>query len=634
MKNIKIRKLSFVLLFSTSLLSGCDSFLNQEPQDKVSETVFYKTPEHFEQAANYLYTRLGFDFRTVQEEDASSDLSNNISADYPYGRGLTQIPTTHDIWKKNYINLRAVNQLLEKAVEYTGNPSEIAASVSTAHFFRAWHHFLLLKRYGGVPIVTKSLDVNSGMLYAKRNSRYEVVYQILSDLDKAIVGLPTANDLGLADQGKLSLEAAKSFKARVLLYEATWEKYVGTTTDGDGESEGAGTAKPEGYPSVTDMFTEAKQKALEVMNCPAFELWDHRDKLGERNYFYLFVLEDAASNPAGLTKADNKEFIFQTVYDYTLRKINQNISHARPVCPSRKMMDMYLCTDGLPVQYSTVFKGYEKMTSEFENRDNRLLSFVQIPLEKYWGYGSAKDGGGARYNIGFEGAEAITNYDYRYIPILATTAGGRNAGYRGCKFVTEHIGRETKMESMNYPQIRLAEVMLIYAEAVCELGNGEISDDDLNISINKIRERANVAPLTNELIAPFSELNMLGEIRRERAIELEGEGFRFDDIKRWGIAEEELNHNICLNYITGTEYETAINPKDEKPIYVASAWATNGLTKMEESVSSYAGIAKTKAGALILDPVGLRQFTRKNYVDAIPSDEIKLNSNLLQNPEW
>ena len=225
MKNIKIRKLSFVLLFSTSLLSGCDSFLNQEPQDKVSETVFYKTPEHFEQAANYLYTRLGFDFRTVQEEDASSDLSNNISADYPYGRGLTQIPTTHDIWKKNYINLRAVNQLLEKAVEYTGNPSEIAASVSTAHFFRAWHHFLLLKRYGGVPIVTKSLDVNSGMLYAKRNSRYEVVYQILSDLDKAIVGLPTANDLGLADQGKLSLEAAKSFKALLGFYPRNIQLY-------------------------------------------------------------------------------------------------------------------------------------------------------------------------------------------------------------------------------------------------------------------------------------------------------------------------------------------------------------------------------------------------------------------------
>ena len=151
-------------------------------------------------------------------------------------------------------------------------------------------------------------------------------------------------------------------------------------------------------------------------------------------------------------------------------------------------------------------------------------------------------------------------------------------------------------------------------------------------------KKADVAPLTNELIAPYSDLTMLGEIRRERALELDGEGFRFDDLKRWGIAELELNHNVCINYIQykgiNTEYATALSPKDNKPIYVESAWTSTGLLSEQETVSTYSGIAKTQPGALILDLGGVRQFSLKNYIDPIPSDEIKLNPNLLQNPGW
>lgn len=65
-----------------------------------------------------------------------------------------------------------------------------------------------------------------------------------------------------ADKGKVSVEAAKAFLARVLLYEATWEKYVpniGYDLDGDGSGEGAGATKPTNYPDITAMLTEAKK---------------------------------------------------------------------------------------------------------------------------------------------------------------------------------------------------------------------------------------------------------------------------------------------------------------------------------------------------------------------------------------
>ncbi|MEO0330296.1 MAG: RagB/SusD family nutrient uptake outer membrane protein [Bacteroidota bacterium] len=609
------------------LLSSCEDYLDEQPQDVVSEPIYFQTPEQFATASNLFYTRLGF-----IDGDEQTDLSNNLGDNENYAWGNTIVPVIDAIWDDNYEDLRAVNQLIEKAAEYTGDPADIAASVATAHFFRAWHHYLLLQRFGGVPIVTSSLNVDSEELYASRNSRYEVVFQMIQDLDVAISGLPSQTSLGLGDQGKLTLEAAKSFKARILLYEATWEKYVGTATDGDGTSVGAGSAMPSGYPSVEEMLASAKKEALDVMNSGAFELWDHRADIGDDHLFYLFNLEDGGGNPAGLTKADNKEYIFQTVYDYTLKQIRQNITHAKPHTPSRKLMDMFLSADGLPIQFSPLFQGYSTMTSEFQNRDLRVNLNARVPLQQYWGWGAATNGGGAQYGVDFE--DSGIEFDYRYVPNLISPGSPRNNGYMGRKFTTEHKLRETQEESFNYPLIRLAEVMLIYAEATVELGNGIISDADLDMSVNKIRERSGVAPLTNALIAPYGDLAMLGEIRRERAIELFGENFRFDDLKRWNIAPEELNKNVCITYITGTEYETAENPLNlGNPIYVDGIWPY-GLTSTEQSVSSYAGIATTKPGALIIDAAGNRSFSIQNYVDPIPANQIELNNNLLQNPGW
>ena len=633
MKNIykQINKFSLALAATGLIFGGCDDYLDQEPKDQVTEAIYYETQEQFTNASNYFYTRFGW-----EEGDGATDLSGNIG-DTDYASGKTIIPVSDDIWKKNYVYLRVINQLIEKAAEYNGEQSEISASLGTAYFFRAWHHNKLLLRFGGVPIVTRSLDVSSEEVYAPRNSRYEVVNQMVSDLDMAISLLPTATSLADSEVGKITVEAAKSFKARILLHAATWEKYVSTTADGDGSSVGAGSAKPAGYPSVDEMFTEAKKMATEFMNSGAFELWDKRAEIeaaypgwGDHHLFYFFCLEDGTSNPAGLTKADNKEFIIQTVYDYILRQNRNNTTHAKPWGPSRKLMDMYLCSDGLPVQHSGVFNGYGMMTSEFQNRDLRLVGLVKEPLKEYWGYGSGTAGGGAQYDKDF----SDFSWDFRYVPNLDNESATRNMGYEGRKLTHENYYRETRTQSYNFPLLRYAEVLLIYAEAACELGDGVISDGDLDLSINKIRERSGVADLTNALISPFSDLTMLGEIRRERAIELFGENFRYDDLKRWGIAEEELNKNVCVTYVAGTEFETAIDPMDATlNIYNASAWSY-GLTTTEEATSSYAGIASTKAGALIIDASGNRRFQRMNYVDPIPSVQIELNENLLQNPGY
>ena len=158
-------------------------------------------------------------------------------------KGTLAASQTDTYWSLCYAKIRKCNVVIEKGAEYTGT-EDIKASIATAKFFRAYQYFWLLQRFGGVPLILNTLSSDSEELYAKRSSRYEVVAQILSDLQDAITDLPDESDYS----GKVTRQGAQAFKARVLLFEGTWEKYVQETTDGDGVSSGAGSAKPADYP--------------------------------------------------------------------------------------------------------------------------------------------------------------------------------------------------------------------------------------------------------------------------------------------------------------------------------------------------------------------------------------------------
>ncbi|RED95972.1 RagB/SusD family nutrient uptake outer membrane protein [Marinoscillum furvescens] len=575
---------------------GCeDKFLDLDPLDQVTETVYFTEVEHFEAAATDLHSGMVslrsnrgssiFDFF-----DLGSDLTGYDPGD-GIGNGSNTIPNDDKYWTNAYYYLRNANILLSKAEEFAGDQEAIEQYVATAHFFRAWQHFFLLQRFGGVPIVTTVLDLDSPELFASRNSRYEVVDQIIKDLDMAIASLPTEQSLGDENKGLIGQYSAKAFKAKVMLYEATWEKYVGTSTDGDGESSGAGSQKPEGYISVNEMLTEAIAQARDVMDNGGYELWNYNEELDSLSNWFLFNLEDAESNPAGLTKASNKEFIIQSIYDRNLRTGGTGTSHTvyDRLAPSRKLMDLALCADGLPVDKSPLFEGYNKTSDEFKNRDFRLIS--------YFGELVPEDG-----SVFLSGA-----------PGAASGAGVKARKFRSYNYGVYRLSGE---ESYNWPHLRLAEVYLIYAEALYERDGG-ISDADLDASLNQVRNRAGVAPLSNALAAA-NDLDILEEIRRERAIELYAENSRFNDLKRWGIAEQELNEDVLGPVIEGTEYES-------NGLYDPSAYAY-GVKAVETGV----GVRE----AVILNPSFNRNFSRKNYLFPIPLNQIKLNYNLTQNPEW
>src|SRR5690606_4354232 len=131
--------------------------------------------------------------------DNSSDLSaNNNSNGTDIGYGTIAVGSTN--W--NYGGIRSCNILLSKAGEYKGE-GDISQYTGEAHFFSAFAYFNLLKTFGGVPIVTSVLDVNSPELYEPRKSRYEVMALILSDLEQAIAKLPTEQTIPATDKGRI-----------------------------------------------------------------------------------------------------------------------------------------------------------------------------------------------------------------------------------------------------------------------------------------------------------------------------------------------------------------------------------------------------------------------------------------------
>jgi hypothetical protein len=592
----------FMIPVAISALLGTTAcqkqFLDLKPEDKLTEAQYYKTPDQFKAATNDLYKKMIswqkidgsdiFDFM-----DFGSDLSGYVASgkETDYGHGVVVVPSDDIYWNNAYAYIRGVNIILKKAEEYTGQKSEIAQYVAASKFFRAWHYFFLLKRFGGVPIITSVPDVNGPELQAPRNSRYEVIDQILKDLTEAITDLPVEQAITNEDKGHLSKWAAEAFKARVLLYEATWRKYTGTSTDFKGS---AGPAADQ----VADFLTEAASLAKDVIQRGGYKLWNYNSNIAFRNRsnYYLFCIDGSASNPLSLDKTTNNEFILKSMYDFNLRRGGSSVSHTvqTRLLPNRKMMDMFLCTDGLPVDKSTVFRGYHTVDQEYQNRDYRMLSYLlgtrDIP---------------SAGSITLDGKPGYTNYKF--------------SAYNYPTY------RADNQESQDYPQIRLAEVYLIYAEALVEK-NGSISDADLNISINLLRARAGVAPLTNAL-ATNNNLNMLEEIRRERTIELYGENFRFDDLKRWGIAEHELNQNVCGMVVGDATYTTEFKDASGNP---TSKYLATRYPFSETTVPTGDGDLKV----VLLEMAENRNFKRMHYLFPIPLKQIQLNPNLVQNRDY
>lgn len=577
MKKTTFRYISFLAGFLVLFQYSCNKVLDLKPINEISDDQYWKTADQFKLAANAFYVYLRT-FTDVMNDNPHSERR----ADFLYARegsnvfsnGTNTVPQTDGNWNTLFRRLREVNFLLNKAKDYPVQ-TEIAKYVAEAKFFRAYLYFDLLQQFGEVPILDKPLDLTSEELKAPRNKRDEVVDFIVKDLEEAIAVLPLENAIASADKGRISKGAAQAFLARVGLYEGTWQKFRNNAS------------------RANAMLDKAISNSDSVISSNQYQLFAPA-VLGDSAQKYLFILEDEKSNPAGIGKSTNKEYILANRYSFSARQIRVNVTHSslnNVFWITKKFADMYLCQDGLPINKSPLFQGYATTRSEFTDRDNRMRYTFMIDGNYYWD----NENPGARSTWLGDAADIASS--------RGRHNGASNSGYANQKWSTERRLNDNE-EGYDYPVIRYAEVLLIYAEAKFEK-DGSISDADLDKSLNLVRNRVNKAmPKLSNAFVSSNGLDIRTEIRRERNIELYFEGFRIDDLKRWKTAETELPMPIEGITWAGTEWQTRWAG--------ASSQVVNGVLRLE----------------------GNRAWADKNYLLPVPSQENTLNSNLGQNPGW
>ncbi len=567
-KVIKYMAFGLVALASTSCLD-----LN--PQDQLAESDLWGKPGDFESFANVFYNWIP-DFGTVYDNlhaDKRSDLVRDKNGVNVFANGTNTVPQGDGDYSGAYSNIRRCNLLIENAAGY-GNQAEIAQYLGEAYFFRAWNYFNIMQKFGDVIIVDHTIDVDDALMSAKRNDRSEVCDFIIEDLRKACELMKSTADL---PEGRVGVEGAYAFMARVALFEGTWQKFRSNEARGK------------------ELCGIAADAANEVIKSGKFELFAPAI-LGDSAQKYMFILENTQCNPAGLQKDANKEYIIKRCYDATLKVIGRNLNteiFANAQYVSSKFADMYLCQDGLPIEKSPLFQGYQTIKSEWQNRDNRMRYTLMRPGDSFWTItekGCRIDWSGSEEELKHA---AYNNFTPNW-----------GSGYFPQKWATERqLGKDTE-GSYDWPALRYAEVLLTYAEAVYERDD-KISDEDLNKSLNLVRQRVNkkMPALTNAFVNA-NGLDMRQEIRRERTIEFFQEGFRIDDLRRWKTAEVEMPMDF-----------TGIRHVGEWQV----RWPNPGATKSDD-------------GHLIIEDG--RVWAEKNYLHPLPVDQLQLNPNLGQNPGW
>ena len=558
------------------LFNSCDKeILDKTPQDEISEPDFWNTEGDLELYLNGLYDVLpGWN---GDGSAPSPDLGTDIVIESQewwggsYTRqfdGTLSVPTSGGGW--NWGNVRRVNYFLENA-DKAETGDLIEHYIGEGYFLRAWVYFDLLSKFGDLPIITKVLNVDDeDILYGSRSPRSEVVDFIIDDLDMAISKLEFAPAIG---PGRINKDAATLFKARVCLYEGTWEKYHEGTVF-------AGASNGAAY------IEEAAATAKILMDRGNYSLYTSGNT--DKDYYDMFVQLDLSNN---------SEVLLWRQYaaaSYTESSGNSMWNHPNTQGMTHGMTKNYLCTDGLPIAVSPLFEGDDSLRVVEINRDPRLKNSIMVPGE-------------------LDYVTLTGDSSFYTIPYMVRCP----TGYELQKWRTDWLEPERNGRTwfVPYIHIRYAEALLIYAEAKAELGT--LTQADVDMSINLLRDRVGMPHLDLGSITAdpnwpdygYALPDYLYEIRRERVVELFGEGFRFDDIMRWRA------HNLFIGTRPlGTTYTDEISTK-----------YPNLFTNDEGFLDPFKNYLATGAYGFHPD---------RDYLLPLPTNELTINPNLDQNPNW
>lgn len=512
MNNMK--KILYIILFSCLTHVGCKSdFLDMKPASFAEDNLFTDLALS-EAFINSLYLSLPTDIANYplnlnaaadEAKTTYATATSNIISQGNYNPGTNIL----NRWEPCFTAIRSANLFLENS-----NKLPVGADrdrlTGEAYFMRAYYYHLLLKQYGGkglgLPLILHAQKLTE-QIYVDRSSYDETVNAIVNDLDKATELLPVPSK---SLSGRASKGAAMALKLRALLY----------------------AASPMNNPNnERQKWERTANAAKELIDKQYYALFDDYTKLFfEKNTELIFY------------KPFSKGAAEYSLADYNIQPTTAGGRGSS--APSQEAVDAYeVVTEQAGIKTAVPFSWSNPIhaASPYQNRDPRFYASILYD-GVLW-----SDGSGGSRNLDLKDG----GLDRTVSPENAT-----KTGYYLRKFMDfDFFPRYRQTGEINtytpYVEIRYAEVLLNYAEALWQLGQQEEARKYVNI----IRARKSV-----EMPAiPSGQLTWALYVN-ERRVELAFEQQRFWDAKRWNIAADVFKElkGISIKLVNGNLIYTPV----------------------------------------------------------------------------
>lgn len=659
-----MKKLVYYILLSISALSfsACTDYINVDKYfyDQVSlDSAFSKRiyVDGWLSSAYSVMNKLGEykePFRWASDDlyhpDMKEYVEGSYSADKPKG---DENAGESRLWKY-YEGIRKASTFLDnvdRCPELTMD--EIADMKGQARFLRAYCYWALIRVFGPVPLIPLEgldADLSYEELSLPRTHFDEIVSFIDTELAETARLLPmrrTVNNLGRPTRG-----AALGLRARVLLYAASplyngnldffnvvdnkGNHLISQTYDESKWAKAAAAAK--------DVIELAKTSGL-------YELYTIAPKIGTLDMYRPPVHPEYSTKdyPDGWANIDpllsyksnfdgsvqgskNPELIFTrtsdgtgTINDWMYQALPRTISGNNRLCVTQKQVNAYAMNDGRTISEAANTGDYVTtgFTTEAYSENN---PFLPAKVSLMYNKREPRFYASIAYNGSVWEAASASEPRYRNQQIFyyRGTEDGKQGFKEECpltgmtlkKFYNSEDSRTDGGYVIEKTEmtIRYAEILLIYAEALNELSEGEVyhlktysnedveikrDEDEMRYAIKRIRMRAGVPDYTNETYKNQADFRV--KLKRERQVELLGENsMRYFDLRRWKDALTEENQLLQGCNINISDDDT----------YIADFYK-------ETPVSSVHKV-----------------FEQRMYLFPFPTYELKRNVNLTQNPGW
>ena len=618
MKKNSIKLLIIGTAFA-SVLSGCgDGWFERDPKNILTNEQVWNDPNMVKSQLANLYNRITHlhgDFNTggmTEIDDAMwcGALDGNGRNNFQYGNDYGRL------W--DYGLMRDINMSIENLETYGTELTEEEKSLFKAEFrfIRAYIYFDMVRRMGGVPLITSTLEYDySGdpsYLQHPRAKEHEVYDFVYSECEAV------KNDLkaNAGSQTRANYFTALALESRAMLYAASIAKYNALYTPTlvtDGGEVGLPASMADDY------YRKSLAASKEIIKDGGYDLYNKNADKGV-NFYKLFM--DKEKNPEIIWAKDYKNpvKVHSFGFDNVIQHLKEDNENSSCIGPSLGLVEAFDYLDGTPgklkyMDENNNYKVFDNPADLFANKDARLYGTVIYPGTKYRGSDVDIQAGVAVWN------DEKQDYDLLSDPTLGSTyTDGKtyvgqdgpldgaqnvsNTGFYIRKYISEEVGFTLRNYEENWwPWFRLGEIYLNAAETSFELGD---EDPGALFYINKLRERAGFP--ANSLTSLTLE-----KIQNERRVEMAFEDQRYFDLKRWRIADDVWDGDESENS-TAVVYGLY-------PYRIAKA--KPGTNDTDKYI-----FVKHRSSRFIL----ARMFRMSNYYSSIADDVINNNPLIVKNP--